>query len=303
MNGYNSNYYNRNLLNSLSRVIQEDVFRLDSADLDDERRKRLQQAQAAADKAERDPETGLLKVSGAIQGVPRGEPGGDLYGVDREGKAFVVAGPKKKTAPTAASPTATASGAAPSAVSSPATITRQWGTGSTQNFPDMSKVPSALDRAKSTFDVGTLQTRATEADRESRIRRAEAMANFTPGFGKGMGQGDTDIVPLRASDIRPQGPLARQRAIEPPKAGRPLVNPIFGFDITPKTTGPSIQSTKPGQLGLPALERIRADEMDPRIQRQKERAAAQRQQELAARARAATNPTITTGQALWGKLY
>lgn len=256
MNGYNSNYYNRNLLNSLSRVIQEDVFRLDSADLDDERRKRLQQAQAAADKAERDPETGLLKVSGAIQGVPRGEPGGDLYGVDREGKAFVVAGPKKKTAPTAASPTATASGAAPSAVSSPATITRQWGTGSTQNFPDMSKVPSALDRAKSTFDVGTLQTRATEADRESRIRRAEAIAPFTPGFGKGMGQGNTDIVPLQASDIRPTAPTSNTIV-------RPSVTPL---------------AVRPGQLGAPALERIRADEMDPRIQRQKIRSAREREQ-------------------------
>ena len=71
MNGYNSNYYNRNLLNSLSRVIQEDVFRLDSANVDDERKRRLQQAQAAAQQAERDPETGLLKTSGAITGIPK----------------------------------------------------------------------------------------------------------------------------------------------------------------------------------------------------------------------------------------
>lgn len=297
MNGYNSNYYNRNLLNSLSRVIQEDVFRLDSPTVDAERKRRLQQAQAAGQAAERDPETGLLKVSGAIQGVPKTEPGGDLYGVDPEGRAFVVTSRKKQTAPTAASPTAAAQPSS-SGLSSPATVSRQWGTGSTQNFPDMSKVPSAADRARSAFDVGTLQTKATEADRESRIRKAQAMANITPGFGKGMGQGDTDIVPLQASDIRPQGPLARQRAIEPPKAGRPLVNPIFGFDITPKTTGPSIQSTKPGQLAAPALEKITSDEMDPRIQRQKARIAAQRQQQLAARARAATNPTLTTGQAL-----
>lgn len=251
MNGYNSNYFNRNLLDSLSRVIQEDVFRLDSPDVDAERKRRLQQAQAAAQQAERDPETGLLKTSGAITGVPKSEPGGDLYGVDPQGRAFVVTSRKKQTAPTAASPTATASS---SAVSSPATITRNWGTGSTQNFPDMSKVPSAVDRAKSAFDVGTLQTRATEADRESRIRRAEAMANFTPGFGKGMGQGGTDIVPLQASDIRPTAPTSN--TVIPPSA-------------TPLTV-------KPAQLGAPALERIRADEMDPRIQRQKARIAAQR---------------------------
>ena len=256
MNGYNSNYYNRNLLNSLSRVIQEDVFRLDSANVDDERKRRLQQAQVAAQQAERDPETGLLKTSGAITGIPKSEPGGDLYGVDPQGRAFVVTARKKQTAPTAASPTATASGAAPSAVSSPATITRNWGTGSTQNFPDMSKVPSALDRAKSAFDVGTLQTRATEADRESRIRRAEAIAPFTPGFGKGMGQGNTDIVPLQASDIRPTAPTS---------------NTIVRPSATPLTV-------RPDQLGAPALERIRADEMDPRIQRQKARIAAQRQQ-------------------------
>jgi hypothetical protein len=78
------------------------------------------------------------------------------------------------------------------------------------------------------------------------------MANFTPGFGKGMGEGDTDIVPLRASDIRPTSSISN--TVQPPSAA-PLV-------------------ARTNQLGTPALERIRADEMDPRIQRQKARIAA-----------------------------
>lgn len=282
----------------MSKTILEDVFRMDAVDtLDDERKKKLRQTQVAAQSAARDPETGLLKVSGAIQGVPKTEPGGDLYGVDPQGRAFVVTS-KKRTPPTASTPTTpTTSTAATPAVSSPATVTRNWGTGATQNFPDMSKVPGPVEKMKSKFDVATIADRAVEADRQNRIRKAEALAPFTPGFGAGKGEGGTNIVPLQASDIRPQGmDRGAQRQIAPPRAQTPIAPNILPNIIAPKAplnpNAPTLQSATGSSLGAPGLERIRADEMDPRIQRQKARVAAER----AARARQAyRSPAQGTG--------
>ena len=300
MNGYNSHYFNRNLLSAITKSIAEDVLRLDQGNIDPERKRRLQQAQAAANLAEKDPETGLMKVSGAIQGVPKTQPGGDLYGVDPEGRAFVVTS-KKRTAPTETStPSTPSTPSAPStsmsssssALSKPASITRNWGTGSTSPVPNIGSSARPIDIAKSKFDVKTMTTPALEADSRRRIRKAEALATFTPGFGAGEGQGETNIVPLQASDIRPQGMLSRgaQRRIAPPRAQTPISN-ILPNIIPPKgplnPNAPSMQSVKGSSLSVPALERIRADQMDPRIQRQKARVAARRQElEAEARARA-----------------
>jgi hypothetical protein len=300
MNGYNSHYFNRNLLSAITKSIAEDVLRLDQGNIDPERKRRLQQAQAAANLAEKDPETGLMKVSGAIQGVPKTQPGGDLYGVDPEGRAFVVTS-KKRTAPTETSTPSTPSApstsmsSSSSALSKPASITRNWGTGSTSPVPNIGSSARPIDIAKSKFDVKTMTTPALEADSRRRIRKAEALATFTPGFGAGKGQGETNIVPLQASDIRPQGmDRGGQQRIAPPRAQTPISN-ILPNIIPPKgplnPNAPSMQSVKGSSLSVPALERIRADEMDPRIQRQKDRVAAER----AARARQAyRNPAQGT---------
>ena len=105
MYGYNSNYYNNNLMKSIAeatskvfvgeeerkrKYLGSKTYYMDQIDqLSPERQELLKKAQAAGDVAERDP-SGELKVAGMIAGVPRTGPGGDLYGVDRFGKALVT---------------------------------------------------------------------------------------------------------------------------------------------------------------------------------------------------------------------
>ena len=122
---FNSNYYNNKLLRSLSeatnnvflneqkrKYVGSTTYRMADIDkLSPEQQSLLRQTQAAAEKAERDPETGALKVAGMIAGVPRTGPGGDLYGVDVSGQPLVTVSryedvPDEPKAPAGAMPSA-----------------------------------------------------------------------------------------------------------------------------------------------------------------------------------------------------
>jgi hypothetical protein len=150
MNGYNSNFFNPSLLNSIRQATQrvalgETVYNMNDIDtLDDERKRKLQQTQQAGQQAARDPETGLLKVSGAIQGVPRTTPGGDLYGVNPEGKAFVVTASPRRPVPGAP----ISSTGTPTSVTAPKpTETPVFGnTAKTLNLNAQSPVPNFVDK-------------------------------------------------------------------------------------------------------------------------------------------------------------
>ena len=181
------------------------AYRMDNFDaLEDERKRKLIQTQAAADIAERDPETGLLKTAGAIRGVPETQPGGDLYGVDPSGKAFVIPSRRKAVAaPSTGTVSPNAAANAPSPTPSSTTGSRQFGTGTTQNFNDMSKVPTALDKIQQ-FTPKALMDRGIEADRQRRIARANAIQSRLDrsGIEQNAAPG-TRIVPLQPDDIRP----------------------------------------------------------------------------------------------------
>ena len=151
MNGYNSNYFNPSLLNSIRQATQrvalgETVYNMNDIDtLGDERKRKLQQTQQAGQQAERDPETGLLKVSGAIQGVPKTTPGGDLYGVNPEGKAFVVTASPRRQAPGA--PVSSTGTPTTTAAPKPGTESPVFGnTARTMNLNAQSPVPNFVDK-------------------------------------------------------------------------------------------------------------------------------------------------------------
>lgn len=202
-------------------------YRMDQLDqLDDERKKKLLQTQAAADIAERDPETGLLKVSGSIKGVATSGPGGDLYGVDPQGRAFVVAARKKSpTTPNATSATATAA-AQSSAVDKLPPVQKE----PSPTMNDMSAVPTALDKLRQ-LSPSNIMNRGLEADRQRRIARAEAIQSRLEKSGLAQpGEGDTRVVPLQPDDIRP---APEQQIASPREASFQTLGSVRPGEITP----------------------------------------------------------------------
>ena len=241
MYGYNSNFFSNNLMDSLRKATQrvalgEDVYRMDQFDtLDDERKRKLLQTQKAADAAERDPETGRLRVSGAISGVPDTEAGGDVYGVDPQGRAFFVSARKPK--PSVAASTATSPTAAPTSTPIQSNLmSRAGGT----------DVRSALQART----VQGIQQAGLEADRQQRIARANEM---TRKYGTIPGEGGTQVTRLQPDDIRPAP--SEERKIVAPRAASGARLGALSSQVA--TVRPEAQAAFAAASDTPAARRIK----------------------------------------------
>ena len=241
MYGYNSHFFNNNLINSIRKATQrvalgEDVLRMDKFDtLDDERKRKLLATQKAGDAAERDAE-GYLKVSGAISGVPDTEPGGDLYGVDPQGRAFVVTSPKRKAPTPSTAPT-------PTPATTAATAAKQESGFSPVGGLD---VRSALQSRT----VQGIQQAGLEADRQRRIARANEM---TKRYGTVPGEGGTQVTRLQPDDIRPEAP--EERKVVAPRAASGTRLDALSSKVASVT--PDAQAAFAAASDTPAARRIR----------------------------------------------
>lgn len=174
-----------------------------------EKQELLRKAQAAGDVAERDP-SGELKVAGMIPGVPRTGSGGDLYGVDRFGKALVTISqyedlpePPKQTQ--AATSTA------------PATSPVQPRT------PSPKSVNTAGLKDPHTQDFGISET--------ERLARLNAAENKAKEQARVTGQSQFDVpLELKAKDFR----VPDFRAFAPPGASNP-VQSVKPADVSTNT--------------------------------------------------------------------
>jgi hypothetical protein len=263
MNGYNSNFFNPSLLNSIRQATQrvalgETVYNMNDIDtLDDERKRKLQQTQQAGQQAARDPETGLLKVSGAIQGVPRTTPGGDLYGVNPEGKAFVVTASPRRPVPGAP----VSSTGTPTSVTAPKpTETPVFGnTAKTLNLNAQSPVPNFVDKLHD-ISVSGIRERGTagimnpiRAAADQRIidaKRAAVAGGVDPNSPE-MGRIVNSPSVLGSNMIRTPETDEMKKVIAPGRA--PL---SLGLDTA------EIQSSTPSQSTMQQLSRIHPNQRE-----------------------------------------
>lgn len=219
-------------------ALGEDVIRMDQFDtLDDERKRKLLQTQKAGDAAERDPETGQLRVSGAIAGVPKTLPRGDLYGVDPQGRAFIVTSPKR-TAPAATPATTPTATPAPTAVNAA--------------NKNVTSPVSGLDvrSALQSRTVQGIQQAGLEADRQQRIARANEV---TRRYGTIPGQGDTQVTRLQPDDIRPEA-SAERKVIAPRAASGARLDALSSQVATVR---PEAQAAFAAASDTPAARRIK----------------------------------------------
>ena len=223
--------------------------------LDDERKKKLLQTQQAGQAAARDPETGLLKVSGAIQGVPKTAPGGDLYGVNPEGKAFVIPASPRKVAPAApiASPVTPTPITAPKPATSTPTPTGVGNASRTMNLNAQSPVPNFIDKLHDISISGIRERGAAgimnpiRAAADQRILDAKkvAVAGGVDANSREMGRIVNSPSVLGSNMIRTPETDEMKKVIEPGRA------PIsLGLDTA------EIRSSVPSQSTMQQLSRM-----------------------------------------------